>query len=78
MCCAAEGEWQWASGAPFSFAQWHEGEPNDVDNEVNLNSQLNHLFGLSNYYLQDCLSMSSQDLYEWQDLGCDTRYEPEY
>merc|ERR1712123_68790 len=54
----AEGEWQWATGAPVSFTQWHEGEPNDVDNE-------------------DCLSMSSQDGYEWQDLGCDTRNHAE-
>merc|ERR1719186_766180 len=49
-----EGVWQWANGDPFTFTQWHEGEPNNVDNE-------------------DCLSMSSQDSYEWQDLGCGTR-----
>lgn len=50
----SEGTWQFASGRTFSFTQWHEGEPNNVDNE-------------------DCLSMSSQDSYEWMDLGCDTR-----
>jgi len=49
-----EGVWQWSNGDPWSFENWHEGEPNNVDNE-------------------DCLSMSSQDSYEWMDLGCGTR-----
>ena len=30
---AAEGVWQWASGDPWDFTSWHEGEPNNVDNE---------------------------------------------
>ena len=50
----AEGTWQWVTGEPFSYTQWHEGEPNNVENE-------------------DCLSMSSQDGYDWMDLGCETR-----
>ena len=29
----AEGTWQWASGDPWGFESWHEGEPNNVDNE---------------------------------------------
>ena len=29
----AEGVWQWASGDPWEFTSWHEGEPNNVDNE---------------------------------------------
>ena len=29
-----EGTWQWASGDPWGFESWHEGEPNNVDNEV--------------------------------------------
>ena len=29
-----EGEWRWNSGQAFSFTQWHEGEPNDNENEV--------------------------------------------
>ena len=31
---SAEGTWQWASGDPWGFETWHEGEPNNVDNEV--------------------------------------------
>ena len=30
---SAEGTWQWASGDPWGFESWHEGEPNNVDNE---------------------------------------------
>ena len=29
-----EGVWQWSNGDPWSFTNWHEGEPNNVDNEV--------------------------------------------
>ena len=32
---AAEGQWQWVSGDAWGFETWHEGEPNNVDNEVN-------------------------------------------
>ena len=28
-----EGTWQWASGEPWGYETWHEGEPNNVDNE---------------------------------------------
>ena len=30
----AEGTWQWVSGEAWGFETWHEGEPNNVDNEV--------------------------------------------
>merc|ERR1711936_1341634 len=49
----SEGEWRWGSGQVFSFTQWHQGEPNNAENE-------------------DCLSMSSQDGYDWLDLSCFT------
>merc|ERR1712215_666430 len=29
----AEGTWQWVTGEPSSYTQWHEGEPNNVENE---------------------------------------------
>merc|ERR1712198_326329 len=29
----AEGTWQWVSGQPWGYETWHEGEPNNVDNE---------------------------------------------
>ena len=30
----SEGEWRWGSGQAFSFTQWHQGEPNNAENEV--------------------------------------------
>jgi len=29
----AEGTWQWVSGQQWGYETWHEGEPNNVDNE---------------------------------------------
>ena len=31
-----EGVWQWSNGDPWSYENWHAGEPNNVDNEVGI------------------------------------------
>ena len=28
--------WQWSNGDPWSYENWHAGEPNNVDNEVGI------------------------------------------
>ena len=55
-----EGVWQWSNGDPWSYENWHAGEPNNVDNEVGIKKNRKVVVKTRNVFFSQLVSLSSE------------------